>query len=216
MMPPGVWIDWLLHTPGAQAPVLFQLFPPAIALLGLLVAWRTAVWVARQKATLDLIEKRESTAYYRDNNRRFSELRRSGGLAALNNPQSAAEVDDRQRVIAYLNHYELVALGIRRGALSGGFYKRWMGGPFVRDWNAALDWIEGERWKHDPDTGVARYDAKVFGQFERVARRWSPKGARRPAGAAGVPPRARGGPSDEILPELEGVDPPHAAPQPAT
>lgn len=203
-MDPGGWVEWLRTTPASQAPVLFQLFPPFVAVIALLVAWRTAVWVARQKATIDLIEKRESTEYYRTNNRRFSELRRGGGFAHLNSPSNPHDIEDRQRVIDYLNHYELVALGIRRGVLSGGFYKRWMGGPFVRDWNAALGWIEGERWKHDPDTGEDHYDDRVYRSFERVARSWS-RTALRPLGKHGRPPAGHAGPGAEPLPDIDGV-----------
>ena len=204
------WVRWLIDTPAAQAPVLFQLLPPTVALIALLVGWRTAVWVARQRATIDLIEKRESTDYYRANSRRFSELRRAAGFVHLNDPATVEAQADRRRVIEHLNHYELVSLGIRRGVLSGGFYKRWMGGPFVRDWNAALDWIEGERWKHDPGSGEHRYDPKIYQHFERVARRWSPRDARQPAGSKTPPPRTDG-PGAEPLPTLDGVPPAEAA-----
>lgn len=200
------WWRWLVDTPAPQAPILVQLLPPTVAALALLVGWRTAVWVARQRATIDLIEKRESTDFYRANSRRFSELRRAAGFAHLNDPVTSDDQAGRRRVVERLNHYELVARGIRPGVLSGGFSKRWMGGPFVRDWNAALDRIEGERWKHDPRTGGHRYDPKTYQHFERVARRWSPRDARRPAGPAKPSPRTDG-PGAEPLPELEGVPP---------
>ena len=199
-----VW-RWLVETPSSQAPIIVSFVAPAVAVLALVVAWRTAVWVARQKATIDLIEKSESTAVYRENSQRFSELRRGAGLAQLADPQSDQDRRDRRHVLDHLNHYELVALGIRRGVLSGGFYKRWMGGPFVRDWNAALDLIEVERWKRAPGA-EERYDPKTYQNFERIARRWSPRGAHRPAGAKAGAPLSLAGPGAELLPDLAGVD----------
>lgn len=194
---------WLLETPASQSPVIVSFLPPLVGLLALVVAWRTAIWVARQKATIDLIEKSESTAVYRENSQRFSELRRGAGMVHLADPQSDQDRRDRRHVLDHLNHYELVALGIRRGVLSGGFYKRWMGGPFVRDWNAALDLIELERWKRGPGD-ANRYDPKIYQNFERVARLWSPRDARRPLGAKMH--RVAEGPGAELLPELTGVD----------
>jgi hypothetical protein len=200
-----IW-RWLVDTPAARSPVIVSFLPPLVALLALVVAWRTAIWVARQKATIDLIEKSESTTVYRENSVRFSELRRGPGFLHLADPQSDGDRRDRRHVLDHLNHYELVALGIRRGVLSSGFYKRWMGGPFVRDWNAALDFIEVERWKCAPGE-AERYDPKVFQNFERIARRWSPRDARPPLGVGGRRPAVLAGPGAELLPELAGVDP---------
>lgn len=205
-------IDWLLHTPIAQAPVLVTLLPPLVALFAVIVAWATALWVARQKATIDLIEKRESTDYYRASHATFSRLRRSTGFAHLNDPADEAAADERRQVTDYLNHYELIALGIRRGMLSGSFYRSWMGGPFVRDWNAAVGWIERERWKFDAERDGWRYDPNIYRHFERTARKWS-REATRPLGRKGPVPTRAGGAGDEPLPDLSGIDDSQAPPE---
>jgi hypothetical protein len=60
---------------------------PAIASVAAFVAWRAfrgARLIAKQKATLDLIEKRESTEHYRQIIDRFSTLRKNRGFDHLN------------------------------------------------------------------------------------------------------------------------------------
>jgi Domain of unknown function (DUF4760) len=44
----------------------------------------------------------------------------------------------------YINHYELVAIGIRSNILDERMYRTWMEGPFVRDFNSAADFIQSE------------------------------------------------------------------------
>jgi hypothetical protein len=134
----------------------------AVALLALI----NARALARKKATIDLIEKTESTQHYRDINAAFSAVRRGEGFAELvDTPPSEAL---RRQINDYLNHYELIALGIRRGVLDGGFYRAWMGKSFVRDWNEAVPWIEQERWRRQED-GSWKYHPSVFEHYERIA-----------------------------------------------
>lgn len=200
--------SWLWQQQASQAPIAITLAIASttviIGVSAIAVATWTAHNVARSKATLDLIEKRESTDFYRKTNALFSKLRRSGGFAHLNNPTEKDE-PDRALVRDYLNHYELVSLGIRTKVLNGAFYLAWMGGPFVRDWNAACDWIQRERWKRDEASGQWSYDEQIFEHFEFVATRWSttatrlktlPRHPPRDAGAGGV--------GDEPLPLLAG------------
>ncbi|MFM9977600.1 MAG: DUF4760 domain-containing protein [Sphingomonadaceae bacterium] len=154
--------------------------------------------IARNKATLDLIEKKESTEYYRAVNERFSKLRLRKGFVHLNAPRTKLDKADRQAVIDYLNHYELIAMGIERRILDGGFYKAWMIGPFVRDWNAASPWIQNERWRDD-GKGDWEYRATIFGSFQKIACLWS-KDAIVLDHTTGKPVGAPVGPGDEALP----------------
>jgi Domain of unknown function (DUF4760) len=124
--------------------------------------------LARNKATLDLIEKRESTDHYRSINQTFSRLRKTVGFAHLNDPTTEADVGDRQAVVDYLNHYEMVAIGIERKLLDATLYRRWMEGAYVRDWNAAVGWVQRERWKTD-DSGNWTYRATILKNFQLVA-----------------------------------------------
>ncbi|MES2443439.1 MAG: DUF4760 domain-containing protein [Pseudomonadota bacterium] len=188
MVQPGIsWTDFL---------------GPALVAISVTVAWlalRNARAVARQKATLDLIEKIESDQHYRQITDRFSELRRGIGFSHLNDP-APENRDDRRAVLDYLNHYEIVAIGIRHNILDAEMYRAWMEGVFVRDWNAAAEFIQRERWKGDATSWT--YRASVFEHFQWAATRWS-KDATRLSAKTSPPPSRAAGPGDEPLPESE-------------
>lgn len=189
--------------------MLPALAAPILGAFALFFAWasiRNARALARHKATLDLIEKTESTDHYRSINRAFSALRRGAGLAHLNDPQNDADKAARQSVIDYLNHYELVAIGIREGLLDEHLYRAWMEGAFVRDWNAATQWIQRERWQYD-EVRSWTYRDSLLANYQAIARRWSPEAVVLDARHSG-PPAAPAGPSDEPLPTP--ADPPPA------
>lgn len=204
-LPAWLW-HFLIEKPASAAPLLVTLIAPLVALAAIIAAWVTARSVARQKATIDLIEKAESTEYYQRNNAIFSKRRRGEGFLALNN--AGVEDRDRRAVLAYLNHYELVALGIRKRVLDGRFYRQWMGSALVRDWNAAADFIRGERWKYDDATGQWEHQPLAFRQVERLAIKWAPRTAARIPGRDAGPPEwlCPGGPGNEPLPELADAE----------
>ena len=173
---------------------------PALVFLSAIIAWlamRNTRAVARQRATLDMVEKKESTDHYRTLSSQFAELRQGPGLMHLIDPTE----DDkplRKAVIDYLNHYEIVSIGILENILDERIYRAWMEGAFVRDWNAAADWIQRERWKLREDKW--EYRASIFENYQRVACRWSTE-ARNITKMSSAPPTAPAGPSDEPLPE---------------
>jgi hypothetical protein len=154
--------DWRIYI----APALV-LISSIIAVVAVLMLRK----IARQRATLDFIEKVESGEHYRNIVKTFTELRRGRGFAHLNNPENAEDHTTRRCVNDYMNHYEMVAIGIRTGILDKKFYRDWMRGPFVRDWNAIAAWVQRERWKHED--GEWKYYPKTFCEFERLARQWS-------------------------------------------
>ncbi|MDF7776653.1 DUF4760 domain-containing protein [Sphingomonas sp. AOB5] len=164
-------LDWLIVLLGN--PLLIPLY------VGLMTAYitfminRAQIRIARRKATFDVIINVEKTASYMLLNRRFSELRRSGGIKHICHPDTGTLHEDRTVLIEYLNHYEVVALGIRRKLLDPAVYRKWMGGAFVRDWNAAADFVERERWRLHSNIGRWRYDATTYENFEWLACLWS-------------------------------------------
>ena len=173
---------------------------PLIGLAALALAARNiqnARELARNKATIDLIEKRESTAHYRMINERFSDLRRGKGFTHLNSPTDE-DKSDREAVVDYLNHYELVAIGIQQKLLDTKLYRAWMEGAFVRDWNAAAEWVQRERWKANED-GSWTYRASILQNYQKVALSWSAQAIA--LDATDGPPTTPAGPGDEPLPE---------------
>lgn len=174
---------------------------PALVFLSTVIAYlalRNARSVARQKATLDLIEKEESNEHYRTISAKFSELRRNGGLTHPNT-SAQEQLPDRSVILDHLNHYEIVAIGIRQNILDTKIYRAWMEGTFVRDWNAAADWVQRERWKQDA-SGEWRYRDSIYKHYQWVACRWS-KDARRLTKASSPPPIIATSPGDEALPD---------------
>jgi len=184
----------------ADAPIDWRVYiTPALVLLSAVIAWlamRNTRAVARQRATLDLIEKKESTEHYRILSRQFAELRQGAGFMHLVDPVEA-DKPVRKAVIDYLNHYEIVSIGILEGILDERIYRAWMEGAFVRDWNAVTDWIQRERWKLRDDKW--EYRASIFENYQRVAGRWSNE-ARSINEKSSPPPTKAAGPGDEPLP----------------
>ncbi|MBX9731509.1 MAG: DUF4760 domain-containing protein [Sphingomonas sp.] len=164
---------WWLVLPSAVSALL-GIFALTVAIASLHASRK----IARDKSTLDLIEKRESTEHYRKINRTFSILRQSTGFLHLTgNVEKNISLpgrnnrDDRQDVIDYLNHYELVAIGIERKLLNGETYREWMKTAFVRDWNAAADWVQEERWELIGDCW--HYHETVLAAYQAIACSWS-------------------------------------------
>lgn len=194
----------VIEVPRAQ-PVYVPYLAPGVTLLAAtvasiiaIVALRNTRSVARQKATLDLIEKRESTEHYRDLSRTFFELQKGPGFMHLVAP-SEADRPTRKKVFDYLNHYEIIAIGLRQNILDEKIYRAWMEGAFVRDWNAAADFIQRERWKCD-EHGQWHYRDSIYENYEHVARRWSPE-TRVLTAQSSRPPTTPSGPGDDQLPQ---------------
>lgn len=155
---------------------------------------------ARQRATLDMIEKVESTPHYRDLHSVFSYHRRQDSFHRLHNPSEEKDKQERQALLDYLNHYELVSIGISKKILDAEIYKEWMLGPFIRDWNAASSFIQRERWKWDEAAAKWRYHSPLFANYQSVAKLWSAKAVDLDQ-TSSSPPEEPTGPGDESLPE---------------
>ena len=149
-----------------------SLVTPVIVFGSLIVAIigvRSSRASARQRATLDMIEKVESAPHYRSLHSVFSYHRRQGTFGRLHSPTEEKDKSERQAVLDYLNHYELVSIGICKNILDAEIYRDWMLSPFVRDWNAASNFIQRERWKSDTKVKAWTYHARLFENYQRVA-----------------------------------------------
>jgi len=165
-----------LHPPEPLYRTILAFVTPTLVATSAIIALRALYntrRLARQKATLDLIEKTESTEHYRAISSTFSRLRRSDRLRSIENPKTDEDKRDRQDVLDFLNHYELVAIGIREGILDGKIYQAWMLSAFIRDWNAAADIIQAERWRLNQNGTDWIYHAKVFASYGWLACKWS-------------------------------------------
>lgn len=214
------WIEAIASAVDAavSAPPIWTVFvAPAVvvvatsvSLMAALHGFRVTRSVARMRATLDLIEKAESTDYYRNLTKTFSRLRRGRGFSHLNDP-TEKDREDRLQLIAYLNHYEIVAIGIRRGILDDDTYREWISGTLVRDWNAVAAFVQRERWKWDPEAEVWLYADQVYEAFQALATRWSPDSAARADAESTPVPAKPSGSSDAPIPDVIGETPAEAA-----
>ncbi len=133
--------------------------------------------IARMRATLDLVERNESSEHYRKLFRAFDELGNNENiLNRLKNPQTEADRLLTDQVLAYLNHYELVAIGCEKGILDEEFYAKWMRTQLVGDWHTAKEYIFHKR----APSATERFPS-IYIEFEALARRFetrSERGAR--------------------------------------
>jgi hypothetical protein len=185
------WTIWIAPT----CVFLSAVIGSAIAYLGV----RNVRAVARQRATLDFIEKVESTPHYRAINTIFSRYRVNNGFGRLHSP-AEEDAADRAAIFDYLNHYEMVAIGIKSNILDDKIYRDWMLGPIIRDWNAVSEFVQRERWKWDSEKSTWSYREKLFENFQRVATSWS-REAVNLSKTSSHPPRHPSGPGDERLPQ---------------
>lgn len=124
--------------------------------------------IARKRATLDLIERSMSTEHYLAIHAAFREsLGRKAGLEEIIAPSLPAMSDQRRKVIAFLNHYELIAIGIGQGVLDEDLYRTYMRSTVVRHWYNARPFVRHLR-RDTPDSNAPQ----AFEQFEALALKW--------------------------------------------
>lgn len=90
------------------------------------------------------------------------------------------------------------------GILDEKFYKEWMFGAFVRDWNAAADFIQRERWRFDNKSKVWLYQSFLMENYQKMATSWS-KDAKVLNEKYSEHPAQTEGLADEPLPENPDV-----------
>ena len=119
--------------------------------------------IAKKRATLDVILKSESDEYFERIFSVFlSEKQRKAGLATLVNPETDAEKRSQTEVDNFLNHYELIAISIKKEILDEDFYKQWMRSSYIRHFHEAKDYIEGIRIT----------SPNAFTEFEDMVNKW--------------------------------------------
>ena len=122
--------------------------------------------MARMRATLDLIERTESQEYYQELATNFKDVRDSNCFEALENRTNKAIQEQRSDVLAFLNHYELIAVGCHNKVLDKVFYSQFMRSAVVRDWRAAEKFVNALR------TTEGKENPALFEYFEALAVEW--------------------------------------------
>lgn len=111
-----------------------SLITPSVLLVTAVVAWHLQRGIASRTATLNFIASRET-----DNpewvrlRERFAALRDAGELLTL--AAGWQKPDNRKAIVdvtSFLNHFELVAVGIKHGIINEELYLEWFKGPYVQ------------------------------------------------------------------------------------
>jgi hypothetical protein len=197
-----------------SATVLWVLrhWQPLLAFLSAGIAWIAITKnqdINRRRATLDLIEKSESSEHYRVILATFREYLVDGDDAKKASLHDAKNKDvklARRQVQQFLNHYELVAIGVLGKSLHEKTYREWMMTVVIRDWNTAADYIQRERWKYDTVTERWVYTHRPYTTFERLAVKWAKRcnlKAIKISSTTSSPPAVPTGPADIAIPKLD-------------
>lgn len=120
--------------------------------------------MARKRATLDVLIKLESDEYYQKVSATFRDVRDGPGLDSLVNPRSEREKSELLDVQSFLNHYELICVGIIECTLDEAFLYQWFRGTFIHHWHDSKSFVEKVR-----DSSKNR---NIFQQYERFADAW--------------------------------------------
>ncbi len=117
--------------------------------------------IARTRATLDIIVKYESDAFYQLTVEAFRAFHAGAHTPAeMIDPQTEDARRQASLLNAFLNFQEIVALGIRHDALDRALFGDWWAGSYLKVWNAALPLIRLQRERAP----------KALAEFEHLAR----------------------------------------------
>lgn len=123
--------------------------------------------IARQRATIDLLLTQRTDDRLIDAKTAVGRIHKNGGDFISLASQDRTTDESRGHILAILNNYEFISLGIREGALDESIYKRAVYSQAVRDWRAMKAFIMELRRQNQIDT--------LFQEFEVLARRWEQK-----------------------------------------
>ena len=122
------------------------------------------------RATLDLIERLETQDYYQKRYRTFRKIRlERNGFQRLTTLSTGDQETDRDHCLDYLNVFEIVALGIRKGILDETFFGDAYKPTVIRDWHAAEPLITDMRKSSDPEKTASD---DYFQQLQWLVTRW--------------------------------------------
>jgi len=160
-----------------MAPPDYWWVEPLIVGIGIAVSFGAAFYAVftdrkttRIKATLDLIEASESREHYLDLYSHYRKFRVDKQFKTLVlSPEPSDGGTARLRCFDFLNHYELVALGIKEGILDEDFYRGWMEYVVLRDYEEGRDLIVAARDDKDPnDPG----NMVAYCELEKLCIKW--------------------------------------------
>lgn len=131
--------------------------------------------LAAKKNTIDMIERAEHSELLQHNFLLLSDIARSNSFDELVEPSTTEQKVKRNSVFTVLNHYEMVAIGIKNNHFDKGIYRDWMQSTFIRDWIRMQVFVQKLRWVLDDD-GRWIYRSSLFSGFNKLAYDWDQSG----------------------------------------
>ncbi|MEM9425667.1 MAG: DUF4760 domain-containing protein [Pseudomonadota bacterium] len=149
----GPWLS-------AGAILVSALIAARMAFLGL----REQRKIAKKRATLDMLSRREWDADYLSARTEFNRLKTGPTPLEtwVNDEHKNTTQSDCIRTV--LNDYELIAVGIREDILDEELYKVWFKTSFLRDYNLSKSYIAAMRKKYSSD--------QIFAELQNLAESW--------------------------------------------
>lgn len=155
--------------------ILASLGPLAVILsaaVALIVGFRainTQRRVARNRATLDVLFRLESDAVFLKASHIFQDVRDGRGLLSLLGDPESKKTSNRDKeeelyVDTYLNHLELICVGMSEDTIDELYVFQYMRGTFIHDWHSAKPYIAGCRKQSGNN--------RLYEKFEKFATSW--------------------------------------------
>ena len=136
------------------------------AAVGFIIAYLTIKSqraISRKRATIDLLSKIETDSTIKNAERTFLNLR-DNGFPNMENPNTKIDKAQRAKLLAFLNHYELIFCGIMEDALDELFYFKFRRGSVIHHWHDVKPLVLA--WRK------ATGNQMVFHKFQLFAERW--------------------------------------------
>lgn len=120
---------------------------------------------AKRRATIDMVLDEKQDGNLVAARKKFAELRDSNNITAFACKPESEHPDENSAILAILNNYEFMAIGIREKALDEAIYRRMKNSLVIRDWEALASYVLEMRKKHK--------NPKLFVEFEVLAGDWA-------------------------------------------
>ena len=137
-----------------------------VSFIGVIISLIWHQKIAKKRATLDFLLDEEFDENLTAQRKKFLKLKESGSLSKWAAPENKTE-PDAATLIAVLDRYEMVAVGINCSILDEKSYKKWCRTRLVHDWLDLKPYVEQVR----RDTNHPLY----YCEFEKLAKRWATK-----------------------------------------
>ena len=126
--------------------------------------------IAGKRATFDLILSELLDPRQVELRSKFTSLRDKGNLERYASAPEAL-TDDASIIVANLNIYEMIAVGILKGTVDEKSYKRWARTALVKDWCECKAYVTVLRKESDVPT--------YYCEFEKLANKWASNSEKR-------------------------------------